>query len=418
MPNFIYTTISKEGKKETLTAQAESEEELLNQLQSQGLTVTNIVPQILEPAQPEKRKIASPSIKVRQPKVHRRVYLSDLVLLAKQLSTMLNAGVTLFKSLEVISVQLQSQRLLKAVETIKKDVEQGRNFSDALSAHPGVFPKLWVNLAEAGEASGNLPLVLERLAGYIEARSAFRSQVISAMIYPVILLAVAIGSIFIFTTLIVPKFTSIFISFQLKLPLITRLLISLSNFLRHGIIYLIAGIIIFIFSLSSFIKTRPGKRLFDKIQLQLPVLGEFIQAVNIENFASEISMLLESGVPILYALEVTQHSMDNILMEEAVGHIKDSVRQGQTFHVPMQESGLFPAMVTQMVSIGEEIGELPKMCKQIATYYQERVAIFITRLTAMLEPIMIVFMGVIIGTMVVAMYLPIFQMATGGSFSR
>jgi type IV pilus assembly protein PilC len=414
--NFIYTAISKDGKKQTLKIQADNEEALLNQLQAQGLTVTSIILDMPEKTVSPEAEVVSIQTPVQKRKIrmHGGVKLADLVLFAKQLSTMLNAGVTLLKSLEIISAQLQSRKLLAAVEAVRKDVESGRNFSDSLSGHTNIFSKLWVNLAEAGEASGNLPLVLDRLAHYLEARAGFKSKVISAMIYPLILLIVAVAAVLVFTIFIIPKFTLIFETFQVKLPLITQVLINLSNFLRHGIIVIIAVIVIAVLVFRAWIKTSAGKRVFDKLMLNLPLLGGFAQAMQIEKFASQISMLLESGVPILYALEITQHSMDNALMEEAVGHIKDSVRQGKTFHAPMEESALFPTMFVQMVAIGEEIGELPKMCKEIAIYYQGYIETFIVRLTAMFEPLMIIIMGVVVGIMVVAMYLPIFQMATGG----
>lgn len=418
MQKFLYTTISKDGKRQTARAEAENEEALLNQLQSQGLTVTTIAPDIEEIKEKPSLGIKPAAVIARGRKLHSGVHLVDLVMFARQLATMLNAGVTLLKSLEIISSQIQSKKLLEAIAAIKKNVESGRNFSDCLSEYQAVFPKLWVNLVEAGEASGNLSMVLERLAGYLEARAGFRSKLISAMIYPIILFSVAVSAILVFTLIIVPKFVSIFESFELELPLITRLLIGLSSFMRHGIILIIVLVVSSIFAFKSFTRTAQGKRLFDTFKFNLPIFGEFIQSVQVEKFASQISMLLESGVPILYSLEITQHSMDNSLMEEAVAHIKDSVREGKTFHDPMQESGLFPPMVTQMVAIGEEIGELPKMCKRIALYYQNYVETFITRFTAMLEPLMIVFMGIAVGIMVIAMYMPIFQMATAGGLGK
>lgn len=415
MPKFIYTVIFKDGKRQTARLEAESEDAALSSLQEQGATVVSIALAQEEKTEANQSGEAQLRFIAAKPRrMHYRVKLVDLVILAKQLSTMLAAGVNLLRSLKIISVQIQSRKLLKAVEAIKKDVEAGSNFSAALSEHPSVFPKLWINLSEAGEASGNLPFVLERLANFLEARADFRSKLVSAMLYPLVLFAVAIIAILVFTMVIIPKFTSIFATFQIELPLITKAFISLSNILQHGIIFIIVGIAISVLLLKTFLKTKSGKRLFDSLKLQLPIFGEFIQSVQVENFSSQISMLLESGVPILYSLEIVEHSMDNSLMQEAVREIKESVRQGQTINSPMEKSGLFPAMVIQMISIGEEIGELPKMCKEIAIYYEKLVETFVMRLTSMLEPVMIVFMGLIIGTMIIAMYLPIFQIASGG----
>ncbi len=422
MPKYNYTAISKDGKKHTTTGEAENQEALLDRLQSQGFTVTSINPLKIEPLREDKVSgeaqltptLAGVRIKARQTKTHARVKLVDLVLFSRQLATMLGAGVTLLRCLETISLQIQSRGLLKAVEGIKKDVESGRSFSNSLADYPQVFSKLWANLAEAGEASGNLPIVLERLANYLEERAAFRTKVISAMVYPLILAAASILAILFFTIVIIPKFFSIFEAFQIEPPLITQALIILSNFLRHGIIFIIIGVIFLALMLRAWFNTAAGRRFFDSLGLQLPLLGEVIQAIQIERFASGISMLLESGVPILYSLEISQHSLDNVLMQDAVAATKESVRSGQTLHQPMQKSGLFPAMVTQMIAIGEEIGELPKMFKKVSFYYQQFLETFVIRLTVSLEPAMIIVMGVVIGTMVIAMYLPIFQIATGG----
>ncbi|MEW6008082.1 MAG: type II secretion system F family protein [Candidatus Omnitrophota bacterium] len=415
MAKFIYTVISKDGRKQTNRAEAESEELLLNKLQAEGVTVVSIREEVLSEGKiaTEMQARARPSPKVGLSQ-HSGVKSSDLVIFARQLATMLSAGVNLLRCLEIISLQVTSRKLQSALETIKKDVSSGRNLSDSLAEHPKIFSKFWINLVTAGEASGSLPVVLDKLAFYLEAREAFKTKLISAMIYPLLLLVVALLANFAFLFFIVPRFYEIFSTFNIKLPLVTRILLSLSIFLRRGIIYIILGCIGLFFGLKNFISTGAGKRLFDKQQLQIPLLKGMIQAILMERFASQISMLLESGVPILYALEITQHGMGNVLMEDAVEHVKESVRQGKTFHAPLEESGLFPPMVTQMVAIGEEIGELPKMCNRIANYYQQYVETFIARLTSIFEPVMIVFMGLLIGAMVIAMYWPIFKLSTGG----
>lgn len=416
MPKFIYTIVSKNGKKQTNRAEAESQEALLNKLQADGVTVVSIteeaIPGKISP-ETEARVRPIPRVSLSQ---HSGVASSDLVVFARQLATMLSAGVNLLRCIEIISLQVTSRKLQSALEAVKTDISSGRNLSDSLAEHPKIFSKFWINLVTAGEASGSLPMVLDKLAFYLEAREAFKTKIVSAMIYPLLLLVVALLANFAFLFFIVPRFYEIFATFNIKLPLVTRLLLALSNFLRRGIIYItLAGIAMF-FGLKNFISTPSGKRFFDKQQLKAPLLKDMIQAILMERFASQISMLLESGVPILYALEITQHGMGNVLMEDAVEHVKDSVRQGKTFHAPMEESGLFPPMVTQMVAIGEEIGELPKMCNRIAGYYQQYVETFISRLTSIFEPIMIVFMGLLIGAMVIAMYWPIFKISTGANF--
>ncbi len=414
MPKFQYCVVLKDGTKRTDVAEAESEEALLNKLQASGMIVVSISEDKKQPVkQVSTEANIKPAVNIgfRQ---HTGVKPSDLVVFARQLATMLGAGVNLMRCLEVISLQVSSRKLLSTIKSIEKEVEAGRNLSDCLADHPKVFSKFWVNLVASGEASGNLPVVLDKLAFYLEAQEAFNAKIISAMIYPVLLFVVAILANIAFLFFIVPKFYSIFQTFNIQLPLVTRILLALSNFLRHGIIYIILLIAGVAYIIKYFINTSTGKRFFDKLQLQVPLLKDLIQAILMERFASQISMLLESGVPILYTLEITQHGMGNVLMEDAVEHVKDSVRQGKTFHVPMEESGLFPPMVTQMVAVGEEIGELPKMCKRVANYYQQYVDTFIARLTSIFEPVMIVFMGLLIGAMVIAMYWPIFKLSTGG----
>jgi len=414
MPKFFYVVRTKDGQKKTGTEEAPDQDSLLSRLQEQDLVVTTI---INEEAEAKKEAAAKKPVFVSKSAIRRRgVRTNDLVLFARQLGTMLDAGVNLLKSLNIILRQAESEMFYQAINQVTKDVEQGTSLAVALSKHPRIFSKLWVNLIETGEASGNLPTVLSKLAHYAEMRAAFQTKIITALIYPAILFIVATGAIFFFVYKIIPTFAELFAAFRVELPAPTKFFISLSKFVQHGIIPIILGSALGLYLFRIYINTEKGKENFDILTLKLPVLGHLFRAMAIETFTSELGMLLESGVPILYALDITQHSITNKVLEKAITDIKDSVREGKSLSEPMEKSGIFPPMVVQMTSIGEEIGELPKMFDGIAKFYESFVETFITRLTLMFEPFMLVFIGGIIGFMVISMFLPIFNLSTlGGS---
>jgi type IV pilus assembly protein PilC len=268
---------------------------------------------------------------------------------------------------------------------------------------------------ETGEASGNLAIVLEQLANYLEQKAEFKRKIISATIYPVILFFVAVGAIFFFVMFIIPKFTDLFSGFGIQLPFLTRVMVNLSEFIRRRFLIGVIGFIGLFFILRLIIRTPQGRKRFDQLKFKLPLLGRFFKTLVTERFTSEISTLIESGVPILYALEITERSIGNKVVEEIIRDVKSNVREGRSFAKPLEESGFFPPMVVQMVSIGEEIGEVSKMLKRVSSFYAKAIETFISRMTAMFEPLMLIFMGAIIGVIVISMFLPIFQIATVGA---
>jgi len=297
---------------------------------------------------------------------------------------------------------------------LKKGMEAGLSFHEALAAHPKVFSGLWINLIESGEASGNLAVVLSRLAAYLEKEAAFKSKVISALIYPMILTLAGVGALLFLSLKIVPAFAEIFKGFDITLPVLTQLLVNVSDFLKKKImvLFLFSGAGIFIF--RKYIQTKSGRLNFEKFQFKLPVFGEFFLSYNIEKFSSEMATLLESGVPILYSLEISGRSVNNLTMADIIRKIKDDVREGKPMREALERSGFFEPMVVQMVSIGEEIGELPQMFKRINSFYQEYCDTFLARFISMFEPLVLVFIGGVIGVMVVGMFLPIFELAKIG----
>lgn len=409
---FVFTARNQAGGVITGNEEAENADVLINRLHLRGLTVTDVK------VQTEQEAAVKPKAKVQFNKArrfnHSRIKEDDLILFCRQLAIALSSGVSLLKSLDIILRQVDSKKLYNIVSSIARNVESGFSFRDALAKYPKAFSTLWINMVETGEASGNLPIVLDRLAHYLETRASFKRKIVSAMIYPFILMLVACGAIAFFLLFIVPKFTEIFKSFETKMPVPTQILILVSTTLRNNFLLLFLIIAGIIFSINRYIKTKSGKKIFDNFMLSIPMFSEFFRLSEIEKFCSSMSTLLESGVPILYALEISESSSNNTLVQGIIRNVRDKVREGRPLMEPMEESGFFPPMVTQMVNMGEEIGELDKMFKKVSALYSEILETHVIRFTAMFEPLMIVFMGLIIGSMVISMFLPIFQIANIG----
>ena len=345
---------------------------------------------------------------------HNRITSADLTLFCRQLATLLGAGVTILKSLDIISQQVSSKRLYLVINDLKKNMEAGLSFHEAMAKHPEVFSELWTHLVESGEASGNLAVVLSRLAGYLERTAAFMKKIISALIYPAILFVAGISALLFMTIKIIPTFAEIFSGFHIKMPFLTLVLIYVSKFIRGYFLLIIAGLGAGVWFFRKFISTKEGKKKYEEFLLKLPVFGEFFHTLIIERFTSEMSTLVESGVPILYSLEIAERSVDNLVLGEIIRNIKDDVRAGKYLGLSLEKSNFFDPMAVQMINIGEEIGELSNMFKRLNAFYQEYLDTFLTRFTSMFEPIMLVFIGAVIGTMVIGMFLPIFQIAQIG----
>ena len=290
-------------------------------------------------------------------------------------------------------------------------MEAGRTLRDALSKFPDIFSSLWINLIETGEASGNLPMVLDKLAYYLEESANFKRKIVSALLYPGILLFVSVSAVFFFVVKIVPTFATILVNFGVELPLPTKILINMSTLLTKNMLLIVIGVTGLVF-LFRYIKRRPPfDRIIEDISFRVPIFGEFLRFMYLERFATTMSILIESGVPILYALEISERSAGSIRMTDAISYIKRNVKEGRSMAVPMEKSEFFTPMVVQMIAIGEEIGELSNMLKRIAKYYQEYLETFVSRLATIFEPLMIVFIGVIIGGIVISIFMPIFSIA-------
>ncbi len=412
MPKFFYIARDKTGNKVTGVEDAANQDDTITRLQAKNLIVVSVIPEAGEGG----RASITPDrvMKQRATLKHNRVTGADLTLFCRQLATLLGAGVTILKSLDIITQQVASKRLYQVIKDLEKAMEAGLSFHEAIGKHPRVFSELWINLVESGEASGNLAMVLSRLAGYLERDAAFKKKIVSALIYPAILMCAGLSALLFMSIKIIPTFAEIFKGFNIELPFLTRVLLNISFFIRHfGFVMIIVSAVGFWF-LRKYISTKTGKKNFQSLLLKLPIFGEFFRTLSVERFTSEMSTLVESGVPILYSLEISERSVNNLVLGEVIHKIKEDVRQGKPLGESLGKSNFFDPMVVQMINIGEEIGELSNMFKRLNTFYQEYLENFLTRFTAMFEPAMLVFMGGIIGIMVIGLFLPIFEISQIG----
>jgi type IV pilus assembly protein PilC len=335
----------------------------------------------------------------------------ELVIFTRQFSTMINAGLPLVQCLDILSSQQPNPTFKKVLAQIKQDVEGGSTFADALGKHPKVFDNLYVNLVAAGEIGGVLDTVLNRLAVYMEKNESLKNKIKSAMTYPIIVLSVAFGVVAILMIFVIPTFSDMFKQFGSALPGPTQIVVNLSNFFRDfwwGIFgFIVASIIAF-----KWIRTQQKGRYYtDKLFLRLPVFGPLLRKVAVAKFTRTLGTMISSGVPIMDGLDITSKTAGNMIVEEAIRAVRTSISEGKSMSEPLEQTGIFPGMVVQMIAVGEATGAMDQMLGKIADFYDEEVDTAVEALTSALEPILMVFLGGVIGFVVVAMYLPIFQMA-------
>lgn len=409
MPKFTYIVKDKEGKSFKNVMEAPSQEAAIDRLQKMNYFVISLNELNISASQ----RPGSP-IKKAKKFTHRDVKLEDMLIFSRQLATMLESGVTLIRSIDVILSQVESEKLNKTLISVKSSIEQGGSLSTALANHPKVFNQFWVSLVEVGEASGTIPNVLNKLAYYLEQQAVFRSAIVSGIIYPAILFCVAMGAVTFFAFVVGPKFEAIFTQMGVKLPLITAVLLNLFKFLKNNFLLLLLSIVGFVLALKQYTKTYHGKIQLEKVIFNLPIVGNISKLIIVERFSAQMSILLDAGVPILYALDITERLVDNHTCALIVSQIKDGVKKGELLVEPMEKSGFFPPMCIQMIMVGEETGELSKMLKHVSAYYQGIVETFMKRFATIVEPFMLVFMGGIIGTIVIAMFLPMFDIVKLG----
>lgn len=413
MPVFQYTVKDASGKTQTRVSEAENQGLLARQLKEQGFTVTKI--------RQTKAKTTKPQAGG-GPVVKGSVKLTELSIFCRQFSTMVDAGVSLVRCLAVLQEQATSVRLKRITADIQAEVEAGNSLSKAMSKYPRVFSNLFIGLVRAGEVGGVLEESLQRLSHFLEKDLELRRKVKSAMTYPAIVAFVAVAIVVGLVTFIVPKFIDLFKELGVKeFPAITVFLMNCSNFLTNGfptrqIIFAVA-IVLFNIGFKLFTRTKFGKRLWDRFKLKVPVFGPLNHKIALARFSRTLGTLLVSGVPILQAMETVAGTVDNDILAEAIMHARARIREGDRIGDPLKKSGLFPPMVVQMISIGEESGALDAMLTKVAEFYEQEVDAALDSLTSAIEPVMIVFLGGVVCFIVIAMFMPmvaVIQSLSGG----
>ena len=392
MATFTYTARAFNGDLRTATIDASSRDDVIAQLRKQRLSVVKI-------DQDATKKVGRGSIKTR-----------DVVIFTRQFSTMINSGLPLVQALTILAEQTDNKSLAEVTKKVVFDVESGNTVADALSKHPRAFTNLYVNMVAAGEAGGILDTILMRLATFLEKNDALVRKVKGAMIYPAVIMSVAAIAVVTLLIFVIPVFETMFSSVNMALPLPTRIVIGASRFLK-GYWWAVGAVIMTgAFMFKKYYATPNGKLVIDRLLLKMPVLGDVLRKSAVSRFTRTLGTLISSGVSILEGLEITAKTAGNRVIQDAIMQSRSSIAGGDTIAQPLQKSKVFPPMVISMIAVGEQTGGLDEMLSKIADFYDEEVDAAVSNLLSLLEPIMIVFLGVIVGGMVVAMYLPIFDM--------
>ena len=392
MATFTYTARAFNGDLRTATIDASSRDDVIAQLRKQRLSVVKI-------DQDATKKVGRGAIKTR-----------DVVIFTRQFSTMINSGLPLVQALTILAEQTDNKALAEVTKKVVFDVESGNTVADALSKHPRAFTNLYVNMVAAGEAGGILDTILMRLATFLEKNDALVRKVKGAMIYPAVIMSVAAVAIVVLLIFVIPVFESMFASVGQALPLPTRIVIGASRFLKAYWWMLGAIIIVGAYLFKKYYASPNGKLVIDRLMLKMPVLGDVLRKSAVSRFTRTLGTLISSGVSILEGLEITAKTAGNRVIQDAIMSSRSSIAGGDTIAQPLQKSKVFPPMVISMIAVGEQTGGLDEMLSKIADFYDEEVDAAVSNLLSLLEPIMIVFLGVVVGGMVVAMYLPIFDM--------
>jgi type IV pilus assembly protein PilC len=398
MPVFIWQGEDKKGTSQKGEIEASNESAVRAQLGRMQIKPTKIK---------NKPKDLFENVSFLQPKVQP----SDVVVFARQFATMIDAGLPLIQSLDILYSQQENKTFKKTLKEIKDSVEQGATLADALGKYPNIFDELFVNMVAAGEVGGILDTILDRLSGYMEKAMKLKKQVKGAMTYPIIVLVIAVLVVGVILVFVIPVFEKMFADFGGALPAPTQIVVGMSNFAKGNIHYMIGAVVVFVFAFKRFYSTEKGRVVVDDMMLKLPVFGTLLRKVAVAKFTRTMGTMISSGVPILEALDIVAKTAGNKTIEAAIYKVRSAITEGRTMADPLSESGVFPSMVCQMVAVGESTGALDSMLGKIADFYDDEVDAAVGNLTAMIEPFMMVFLGVTIGGLVVSMYLPIFKMA-------
>lgn len=401
MPQFKYVAKDKDGKTTSGIVEATDKKSAIDMLRTKELITVLL----------EETKGKSGSFLSRLPLFGKKVKIDDLVIFSRQLATMVEAGIPLVNVLDILGEQIEKPYFKRVVLKVKNDIEAGASFSEAISREKTIFSPFFINMAKAGETSGTLDEILDRVAAYLEKTSNLQKKIKGALIYPTVVVVMAILVTLLLIIKVIPVFKEIYSGFGAALPGPTQALISLSDFVR-AYVWMIALIIsIFIFLLSRIVKTEKGQLVFDRIKLKIPIFGPIITKVAISRFTRTFSTLVKSGVPILNSLDIVGKTAGNVVIEKAVEQVKTNVRDGENIEEPLAKSGVFPPMVVRMIGVGEKSGELEKMLTKVSDFYDAQVDASVSALTSMIEPLIIAFLGVVVGGIVICMFLPIFKMS-------
>ena len=408
MPDYKYNAIDRNGAQTSGKIDAASEEQARQKLMARGLMVTTLTgdggaAKPLVGGAPAKKAGFSFGAKVTQ---------DDVTVMTRQLATLIVAGLPLLRALELIHKQERNPVFKAILANIAESVSQGNNLSEALQAHPKVFDRLFVNMIRAGEAGGVLDKVLDRLAKFREKASRIQKKVKSAMVYPAVVVSVAVVIVFILMVKVVPSFQNLLSGQKTQMPALTAFVVGISDALVTYWYVTPVVLIGLVVGFKAWLASAKGKELFDRIVFKLPKVGGFVQIVSVSRFARTFGTLMASGVPILQAINITRDTLDNVVIAKSLERVHDRVRDGEPLSVPLEQTGVFPQMVTSMIQVGEETGQLPEMLNRVADIYDEEVDNAVGALTSIIEPVLIVGLAVVVGTIVLAMFLPLIALIT------
>jgi type IV pilus assembly protein PilC len=398
MPTYNWVGKTRDGLSKKGVIVAEGVEGAMATLRAQAITPTTV--------KPKPKDLAEIF-----PFLQKGVKIRDLVIFTRQFATMIDAGLPLVQCLDILATQQENPAFKKCIQQIKGDVESGSTFSDALGKHPKVFDRLYVNLVAAGEVGGILDTILSRLAAYLEKADKLRRKVKGALTYPIAVTVIAVVVVVVMLTKVIPVFEKMFKDFGGTLPAPTQMVINISHWLQAYIIYLIIGVAVVGYLLKRWYGTEKGRAILDALFLKSPIFGSLLQKVAVARFSRTLSTMLSSGVPILDAHEIVARTAGNVVVEREILMTKNSIAEGKTIAEPLQGSKVFPGMVVQMISVGEQTGAMDAMLAKIADFYDDEVDTAVDALTALLEPMLMVGLGGTIGCLLIAMYLPIFKIA-------
>jgi len=423
MPRFTYVALDARGQESTGLMDAGSSNEVIGQLRQAGYFPTSVFEEGkggraggATPAAAKAARVAKPRAKTSINLFQRKKVKPKLLMIfTRQLATLIDAGLPLLRSLTVLAKQERDALLRNTINKMAETVQGGSTFSEALAQHPYIFNDLYVNMVRAGELGGVLELILGRLAEFQEKAAKIKGKVGGAMIYPIIVMTMAVGIMAFLLVFIVPKFEAVFHDMlgDKPLPAVTLFVIGVSKFMQNHWLLLI-GVIVAVFAGLRFANSTSGGRfIIDRFKLRVPLFGDLIRKTAISRFSRTLGTLVTSGVPILQALNITKETAGNMVIASAISQVHDSVKEGESIVQPLEASGAFPPMVISMIDVGEETGQLPDMLLKIADVYDDEVDNSVAALTAMLEPIMIVFLAVVVGTIVIALFMPLISIISG-----